>query len=93
VGEDGESLTTSSIHTKSYLDQKNDDNSVLSKKKKAKKKKIINIQYMKKEKREKEQLHYAHPSKNDSPLLYFCCIPPRPIVHTHYVCCLALLLA
>ena len=46
-------------------------------------------------KREKEQASPTWPPQNtkvppnsikNSPLLYLCCLPPRPMVHTHSLC-------
>ena len=93
MGENGESVTKSSIHTKSHLGQKekNDDSSVLLKKaiyKKREKK-------LKKKKEEKRYIYIYHIKKKEerrsrktsAPLLYLCCLPPRLMfIHNRCVC-------
>jgi len=90
-GENGESVTKSSIHTKSHLGQKekNDDSSVLlkklyikkeRKKLKKRKKKYIYISY-------KEKRRERRSRKTSAPLLYLCSLPPRLMfIHNRCVC-------
>jgi hypothetical protein len=85
MGENSDNLTISSIHKGLLVKKKKMNDAKLYlpiyKKGREKKRKSDNI---KKEETKKKKERRSH--KTGAPLLYLCCLSPRPMVYTHYSC-------